>query len=141
MGKHDDNQFPILEVDENNKLPVAWQLWKRSFQVYMLDVEDALDNDAKKVARFIRKIGPTGAKIFWTLFPDVDPETLGTVKLTDVYKKFDEHCVPLKNIPMETHIFHSIKQKEEQTIMEFVTELRKQAADCEFVCKGCKVSY
>lgn len=96
--------------------------------------------EPQKVAKFLVKIGPVGVKIFWTLFPEVDEETLEGVKMQDVFNKFNTHCAPMKNVPMESHIFHSMKQKEGESVAEFVTSLRQQAKKCEFLCE-CKKSY
>lgn len=54
--------------------------------------------------------------------------------LDDVIKKFDDYCLPQKNVAMESFKFNMIWQKEKQPINEFETELRKQLRFCEFKC-------
>lgn len=60
--------------------------------------------------------------------------------LDDVLRKFDEHCLPQKNVAMESYKFNMIVQKEKQSFNEFETELRTQLRRCEFSC-ACGASY
>lgn len=60
--------------------------------------------------------------------------------LEEVLQKFDEHCVPQKNVAMESYKFNTISQKEKQSFSEFETELRTQLRRCEFKCT-CGASY
>lgn len=139
MPDDDDWKIKPMVVEDNN-LAAAWHLWRRNYRVYCLANADKEWGEPKKVANFLLSIGNEGGKIFWSKFPNVSEETLKDVTLEQVFKAFDEHCEPLKNIPMESHKFHSLRQKEGQTIADFVTELREQAAKCEFTCQ-CKKSY
>lgn len=52
----------------------------------------------------------------------------------DVLKKFDEHCLPQKNVAMESFKFNTIVQKKAQSFSEFETELRTQLRKCDFKC-------
>ena len=97
-----------------------------------------------KIANFIWLIGTGGANIYNSLFPNDGTEKplLGTTaagketqrKLDDVLKKFDEHCLPQRNVAMESYKFNMISQKERQTFAEFETELKTQTRYCEFKC-------
>lgn len=60
--------------------------------------------------------------------------------LDDVLKKFDDHCLPQRNVAMESYKFNMIVQKEKQSFNEFETELRTQLRRCEFKC-ACGESY
>ena len=51
---------------------------------------------------------------------------------TKIIEKFDEYCIPCKNITFLRHIFFTHRQVEGQLFDEFVTSLRKLSADCEF---------
>lgn len=57
-----------------------------------------------------------------------------------VIKKFDEHCLPQKNVAMESYKFNTMVQKERQSFAEFETDLRTQLERCDFKC-ACGKSY
>lgn len=69
---------------------------------------------------------------------DVEDVTQRT--LNDVLKRFDDHCIPQKNVAMESFKFNGIVQKEKQSFAEFETELRTQLRRCDYSCT-CGVSY
>ena len=51
----------------------------------------------------------------------------------DVLKqKFEELCMPLKNLTFERHLFHTRKQGWSESINSFVTDLINIARKCEF---------
>lgn len=54
--------------------------------------------------------------------------------LDEVLKKFDQHCMPQKNVTMESYKFNNMAQKERQTFNDFLTELRMQLDRCDFNC-------
>lgn len=60
--------------------------------------------------------------------------------LDEVLQAFDRHCIPQKNVAMESYKFNGIMQKEKQSFAEFETELRTQLRRCEFSCT-CGVSF
>lgn len=90
-------------------------------------------------ANFLWLVGTGGANIYNTMYPNDGTQNslLGVNdnnllegaeqrKLDDVLKKFDEHCLPQRNIATESYKFNVIHQKEKQTFTEFETELRTQ---------------
>lgn len=108
--------------------------------------------EKNKIATFIWLIGEQGTEIYNTLFSNDGTQNsmLGEKRLAsdkveqrsldEVLKKFDDYCLPQKNVAMESFKFNTILQKEKQSINEFETELRKQLPFCEFKC-SCGVSY
>ena len=62
--------------------------------------------------------------------PAVVAETLD--QFETVVKKFEQFCVPRKNVIYERYLFHTRHQQEEETIDSFVTDLRLKAQTCEF---------
>ena len=49
-----------------------------------------------------------------------------------VLEKFQEYCNPRANITFLRHRFFTCKQSDGQTFDEFITELKKRSAECEF---------
>ena len=73
-------------------------------------------------------IGETGREIYKTFEFAQDQAMV----LQTILEKFDVYCNPRKNITMIRHQFFSYKQSEGQNFANFVTELKKRSADCEF---------
>lgn len=120
-----------------------WLIWKQQFEVYMLASGGNDTKELIKIATFLHHLGPRGIEVYNTIMdrPFTSTTPTGTEeKLEDVIKKFDEYCMPKKNVVMESFKFHTIKQKENQPVTEFVTELRTQLPYCAFKCT-CNVSY
>lgn len=154
----------LKELDCSN-LSSDWKNWKRDFLVYMIAKGKNDQPESTKIATFLYLIGTNGANIYNTLFPNDGSEDslLGKVmiehqiaavgeqparieqqiqqrKLSDVLSKFDEHCLPQKNVAMESYKFNNLIQRERQTFNEFLTELRTQLERCEYKCT-CGISY
>lgn len=154
----------LKELDCSN-LSIEWKNWKRDFSVYMIANNKNNEPEPTKIALFLWLIGTNGANIYNTLYPN-DGSTgslLGTVTidriieaaggqpqrieqevfqrtLAEVLQKFDDHCLPQKNVAMESYKFNNLVQKEKQTFNEFLTELRTQLERCEYNCT-CGLSY
>ena len=54
-----------------------------------------------------------------------DPDVL-------IKQKFEELCMPLKNLTFERHLFHTRKQGRSEPINSFVTDMKNIARKCEF---------
>ena len=54
------------------------------------------------------------------------------MKLAPVMVKFDQYFTPKKNLPYTRFMFFTYNQTNEQTIDEFVTELKSRSRHCEF---------
>lgn len=133
-----------MEVTEENPIATAWPKWRKTFRIYMIaeGLTDKGVKESKKVAEMLRWIGELGRDIYFSLNED-RREDLSDVKLEDVIVQFDQYCAPFKNVPMESFMFHEIKQKEGETIEALICRLRMQAKNCDFKCTNdeCQQSY
>lgn len=82
--------------------------------------------DEQKSSYFLLYIGQSGRDIYntWSLATETPVETLFT--------KFSEYCQPKKNTIMARFRFNSRIQKENETVDQFVTELRLIAKECDY---------
>ncbi|XP_050515084.1 uncharacterized protein LOC126890270 [Diabrotica virgifera virgifera] len=121
----------------NVQEPHGWLKWKQRFEIFMLASEKNTAAEKIKIALLVNIIGESCLDVYNT-FPNCK-----TSKLEDVLSCFDDHFLPKTNTTMETFKFNSIHQKEGQTIDSFLTELKKQASNCAFICENdqCKASY
>lgn len=138
--------------------------------VYLIASGKSKEPEPTKIATFIWLLGTQGANIYNTLCPNdgTQDSLLGKFKverripavvvdgveqqpsrienvvqqrtLEQVLKKFDAHCLPQRNVAMESYKFNMILQKENQAFNDFETQLRTQLRHCEFKCE-CGRSY
>lgn len=155
MSDNGQNRTPRA-LDCTN-IAIEWRKWKQNFMVWMI-ANGKMDKPEKdQIATFIWLLGEQGMTIYNTLYPndgsqksmlgsEIPAPTTGNPNavrhrtLEEVFKKFDEYCLPKKNVAMESYKFNMISQKEKQSFNEFETELRKQIQFCEFKC-ACGVTY
>lgn len=90
----------------------------------MSDAEEKL-----KVKLFYYLIGESGRELLETLMSDV---AVDARTVMNIIAKFDEHCNPSINKTVERYRFFSKSQGAEQSIDNYVTELRMLAKTCNF---------
>ena len=59
-------------------------------------------------------------------------EEADKMKLDKILEKFEAYCIPKTNVTFERHRFFTCVQKTEETIDQYVTELRNRSKTCEF---------
>ena len=106
-----------------NNTGQKWEKWKRSFEYFIL--ASGIENDDRKRALLLHLLGTATQEIFETL-PDK-----GT-SFKEAIDTLDKHFIVKKNVPYERSIFHSAKQKPNESIEQFVTTLRKLSLYCEY---------
>ena len=105
-----------------------WQKWCQELKLYLTATEKDGKSDKIKTSILLTCIGKQGREIYNTFqFEEGDD-----MKFNIVLQKFQEYCSPRKNITFMRHKFFTCKQREGQSFDEFVTELKKRSADCEF---------
>ena len=117
---------PIPPFDRHGELSSVahrWQKWLKSFNLFA----DAAGckNDKQKHSYFLHTAGSDVQDIFYTL-----TET-GTDYKTEA-EKLSQCFAPRKNPSYNRHKFRQEKQKEGETVAQFVTRLRQLAALCDF---------
>lgn len=114
-----------------------WPLWKQKFEIYMIATEKSKCSEQVKIATLLACIGDEGIHLYNTLGDDKKST------LEKLLQEFDIHYVPKKVVAMETFTFNNMVQEEGKNIDQYLTDLRKQAQLCDFVCKNdaCKRAY
>ncbi|KAF2885117.1 hypothetical protein ILUMI_21051 [Ignelater luminosus] len=87
---------------------------------YLQATEIIKKQEATKFAQLLTLIGDEGIRIFNT-FTFMGKEKN---KLDPLIKKFNEHFNPKRNLAYERHKFLTCRQKEGQTIDQYITELK-----------------
>lgn len=134
---------PPAAISFMNNPAEKWIKFKQRFELFLKASGKGKEAEDVKIAILLTTIGDEGIEIYNTFqFKEKDEKGVKIeLKLDDVMEKFENYTSPLKNITFETFKFQQINQKEGQTFDNFLTELKTQAALCEFNCSSCKLSY
>lgn len=122
----------LTEYDEKN-----WSLWKQKFKIYLKASDREKVSEDIKVAILLNRIGDEGINIYNTFTPEQQ------ATLEELLGAFDAYFLPKIVIPMETFKFNNLVQEQNQTVEQYLVELKKQAKLCSFKCsiETCKASY
>ena len=120
---------PPSQLTFDGNLREHWKLWKQELEFYMVATETDSKDDKVKSSILLTCIGPQGREVYNTLTFRTGENKLD-YKL--IIEKFEQYCVPRKNVTLVRHKFFTYKQREGQSFDEFTTQLKKLAADCEF---------
>ena len=114
---------PFDPVGEPTSIGQRWKAWRRRFETYLIALD--VKNDAQKRALLLYQAGQETQEIFETL-------TDSGEDFKTAIDKLDAYFSPKKNVDYETFRFRQASQKNDETIAQFVTRLRKLALHCEF---------
>jgi len=121
--------LPIALDLKSSNISRSWKNFKQKWKNFELATEMIEASDQKRVATLLSIIGDDAIEIYNTF----EWENSGDdEKIEIVMSKFENYFSPKKNIPYERYIFNSRKQKEDESIDEYVTQLRLLADNCEF---------
>ena len=125
MDKLEPPQILSLEgnVREN------WRRWRQEFELYLVATESDKKSEKIKSSILLTCIGKDAREVYNT-FTFAEPDD--NMKVGHILEKFTEYCNPRKNITFLRYQFFSHGQVEGQPFDQFVTALKKLAADCEF---------
>ena len=123
------NVTPIRPfLDNPGDPPIAWDKWLKQFHVYLLASGLNKKPQEVQVAVLLHSLGSEGQRIFFTL-PGSDNEKL---TLDAAVELINSHFKPTTNVISQWVKFISIEQRSDQSINDFVSCLREQAALCDF---------
>ncbi|XP_073965804.1 uncharacterized protein [Choristoneura fumiferana] len=107
-------------------LAANWKKWLQCFKIYMVagGLED--ESNERKVAIFLHLIGEDALQLYNSF------DLSGKVTYETVIDKFEGYCVPRTNITFEAFNFFNRKQKEDESIEDFITDLKIKCKSCEF---------
>lgn len=125
-------QPPPPFIFENNlsnvtsgNLSAEWQKWKKSCNIYFEACEIAKKDKKVQVNILLHIIGEKCREVY-----EQFNEEIQTVD--QLLKKFDDFFIPKKNLAVERHRFFTRNQKDLESTEQYVFELNKIAAKCEF---------
>lgn len=117
----------IMDLSGNtSNISYRWETWIKQFKYYLTATGLEGEGDKRKVAILLSLIGPQAVTVFNSFNADAD-----TIKYKDLVQLFANHFNP-KNITVERHNFLTRRQKDNETLDEFVTDLKNLSLTCEF---------
>jgi transposase InsO family protein len=129
------NHQNVSKFDNFDKNKETFQQYKERFDNFLAMKGLESDKSASKTI-LLNSIGP---EFFELLKLSVAPRKINTLDFDEVVEVLNDQLTEKKNILVERHKFLSQKQGPDQSIQDFVTQLRKFISTCEFTCE-CKKS-
>ena len=112
----------------NGNVAENWRRWRKAFELYMTATEKDKKLQKIQCATFLTLAGESAIAVWETLtFEETEKD-----KIEPLVAKFEEYCIPKKNITHERHMFNLRKQKPDESVEQFVTELKRLAKNCEY---------
>ena len=115
-----------LNLDGN--VAENWRRWKKAYELYMTATEKDKKSQKIQCATFLTLAGEAAITVYETLtFEETEKD-----KIEPLISKFEAFCMPKKNVTHERHVFNLRKQKPEESVEQFATELKRLAKNCEY---------
>jgi hypothetical protein len=112
----------------NGNVAENWRRWRKAFELYMTATEKDKKSQKIQCATFLTLAGESAIAVWETLtFEETEKD-----KIEPLVAKFEEYCIPKKNVTHERHMFNLRKQKPDESVEQFVTELKRLAKNCEY---------
>ena len=117
-----------LDLDCSN-LANTWRQWRQRFELFTL-ASGLSEKDAKiQSATLLHVIGPAALEVYNTFTWENDDDKQ---KVDVILAKLEGHCIPRWNVTWERHVFNTRNQRDDETIDQYITDLKKKAQTCEF---------
>lgn len=115
------------EMDFSCNHAEAWKLFLQKFQIYLKASKNEKETEEYKGALLLNTIGDKALKIYnnfkWNLEEEKE-------KYSKIKQKFSDYFAPTSNETYERHIFLTRDKKPNETVDEYVIELRHLSSTC-----------
>ncbi len=129
-----DNLKPPGNLLLEGNIAENYKKWVQKLEFYMVASGKSEKEGNIKCATFFNIAGDEAIEVYnaFTYGTKAD----GTAEEKDDYellkKKFSDHCEPRKNLSYLSHLFFKRCQGQNETIDQYVTDLKNKAKQCEF---------
>ena len=105
-----------------------WEQFQQRFNFFLVGRGDGAKSDRIKTSLLLHVIGDRGIEVYNTFkFEDGDE-----MKLDNVINAFKHYCTPKTNETAERFKFLSRKQKFDESLQDFITDLKNLARGCSY---------
>ncbi|XP_062610112.1 uncharacterized protein LOC134271904 [Saccostrea cucullata] len=125
-----DKLHPPKGLSLTGNVADNWIKFKQRFELYIqaTGLEADKEKPTQKACLFLHLIGEDALEVYNNFqFAQNEDEK----KLDKIIEKFEAYCMPKKNTTYERHKFFTLMQKPDETMDQYVTELRTKAKNCE----------
>ena len=120
---------PPEALNLSGNLRENWRRWVQRFDLYLTASGKIKEDEKVQCAVLLHLIGEDALEIYnnFSFASGESREKIATVK-----QKFYDYFNPRKNTLYERYKFWETKQKEGETVDQFITDLKTRAKSCEF---------
>jgi len=121
--------LPELDFSTTGPTTIAekWQQWKQTMQLFIeLSMKDR--SVKEKYSAFLYTIGQAGRDIHNTMTLTGNEQN----KIDILFTKFEAYCKPKQNVMIERYRFNMRIQAKEETIDQYLTEIKLIVKNCSF---------
>lgn len=115
----------LVNITSGN-LSNQWLRWKKSLLIYFEACQLNSKDKSVQVNILLHIIGEQCRDVY----EQFEPES--NITVDSLLKKFDRFFTPKKNLTVERHRFFTRSQQQHETVEQYVFDLNKLAASCEF---------
>jgi len=119
---------PPGELNLSDNIRANWWTWKDKFNNYLIASKNEKEQERIKIAMLLNVIGEPAIDIINT-FSSFSRES-GT--LSALYTLMDAYVEPRKNLTLTRFQFFNMSQQDDQSVEQFITEVKLKAKMCEF---------
>ncbi|CAC5359831.1 unnamed protein product [Mytilus coruscus] len=120
-------QPPEMDFSHEDNLSEKWKRWKQTMNLY-LEVAMGEKTEKEQCRAVLYVIGLEGREIYNTFnFGENEAD-----KLEVLLKKFEDYCIPKKNVTVIRHRFNTRVQNPSESIDQYLTDRKLIAKNCEF---------
>lgn len=114
--------FTALNLSEE------WKRWKQRFEIFELASNFHKEDEKRRVAMLLHSMGESGIRIYNSF----NLSSTEQYKYETVLQKFAGHFDAKCPITLTRHKFFTCKQKSDQSVSDFATELQNLSLPCKF---------
>lgn len=118
-----DTLKPPGELLLTGNLSENWKRFKQKFELYLKATGKSTAADDVKTALCLHVMGEDALDIYNGFTWETEGDDM---KLDKVLKKFEDYCIPKRNLNYERYKFFSCSQKPGENIEQFVSELQNK---------------
>jgi len=117
-----------LDLSANNK-SASWRLFKQTWTNYEIASDLTEQAPEKRAAVLLSILGKEALQVYNTFSWSSEADMRNTCKILE---KFDEYCTPRCNLTFERHQFNTRKQGRNETVDDYITQLKLLSENCEY---------
>ena len=120
---------PPAPLKLGGDIAADWIRFKYEWENYAVVTDLADVTEKKQAAIFLASVGSAAHSVFRTFKFESESDKS---KLNKIIESFENYCVGEANVTYERFLFHQRVQQTGEAFDEFLADLRKLAATCEF---------